>query len=188
MPCEWAGKRVSTRLYPTQMVVVAGDVIVARHDRLTHKGQTTYDWQHYIDLIQRKPGALRNGAPFLDMPKELLQLRQALLRYPGGDRPMADVLAAVPRAGLEAVCVAVAITLEDVTSSGQVSVEHIENVLARLNSPPPPELAQTDIQLKEVPRAMTSCATLNNKNRRPIMRPDIKVNLKSLRLHGMAMA
>lgn len=179
---------MSTRLYPTQMVVVAGDVIVARHDRLTHKGQTTYDWQHYIDLIQRKPGALRNGAPFLDMPKELLQLRQALLRYPGGDRPMADVLAAVPRAGLEAVCVAVAITLEDVTSSGQVSVEHIENVLARLNSPPPPELAQTDIQLKEVPRAMTSCATLNNKNRRPIMRPDIKVNLKSLRLHGMAMA
>ena len=156
MPCEWAGKRVSTRLYPTQMVVVAGDVIVARHDRLTHKGQTIYDWQHYIDLIQRKPGALRNGAPFLDMPKELLQLRQALLRYPGGDRTMADVLAAVPRAGLEAVLVAVAIALEDVTPSGQVSVEHIENVLARLNSPPAPELAQTDLQLKEAPRADTA--------------------------------
>ena len=156
VPCEWAGKRVSTRLYPTQMVVVAGDVIVARHDRLTNKGQTAYDWQHYIDLIQRKPGALRNGAPFLDMPKELLQLRQALMRYPGGDRTMADVLASVPRAGLDAVLVAVSIALEDVTPSGQVSVEHIENVLARLNSPPAPGPALTDLQLKEAPRADTA--------------------------------
>ena len=135
---------------------MAGDVIVARHDRLTNKGQTAYDWQHYIDLIQRKPGALRNGAPFLDMPKELLQLRQALMRYPGGDRTMADVLASVPRAGLDAVLVAVSIALEDVTPSGQVSVEHIENVLARLNSPPAPGPALTDLQLKEAPRADTA--------------------------------
>jgi hypothetical protein len=83
VPCEWAGKRVSTRLYPTQLVVVAGDAVVARPDRLVSKGQTTFDWQHYIELVQRKPGALRNSAPFLDMPKELLQLRRALLRYPG---------------------------------------------------------------------------------------------------------
>ena len=47
VPCEFAGHRVSTRLYPTR-VVVAGDVIVARHDRLTHKGQNTYDWQQTL--------------------------------------------------------------------------------------------------------------------------------------------
>ena len=69
---------------------------------------------------------------------------------------MADVLASVPRAGLDAVLVAVSIALEDVTPSGQVSVEHIENVLARLNSPPAPELAQTDLQLIEAPRADTA--------------------------------
>jgi hypothetical protein len=34
--------------------------------------------------------------------------------------------------------VAVSIALEDVRPSGQVSVEHIENVLDRLNSPPIP--------------------------------------------------
>ena len=156
VPCEWAGKRVSTRLYPTQVVVVAGDAVVARHDRLTNKGQTTYDWQHYIELVQRKPGALRNGAPFLDMPEVLLQLRLALMRYPGGDRTMADVLACVPRAGLDTVLVAVSIALEDVTPSGQVSIEHIENVLARLNNPPRPALAETDLQLKEAPRADTA--------------------------------
>ena len=41
---------------------------------------------------------------------------------------MADILAV-------AMLVAVAIALEDVAPSGQVSIEHIENVLARLNSP-----------------------------------------------------
>ena len=156
VPCEWAGKWVSTRLYPTQLVVVVGDAVVARHDRLTNKGQTAYDWQHYIGLVERKPGALRNGAPFLDMPDELLQLRRSLMRYPGGDRVVADVLAAVPHAGIDAVLVAVAIALEDVTPSGQVSVEHIQNVLARLRSPPIPELAQTDLQLLESPRADTA--------------------------------
>jgi hypothetical protein len=24
-----------------------------------------YDWRHYVSLLQRKPGALRNGAPFI---------------------------------------------------------------------------------------------------------------------------
>ena len=90
------------------------------------------------------------------MSEELLQLRRSLMRYPGGDRVVADVLAAVPRSGIDAVLVAVSIALEDVTPSGQVSVEHIENVLARLRSPPKPELAQTDLQLLEAPRADTA--------------------------------
>ena len=77
-------------------------------------------------------------------------------QYPGRDRVVADVLAAVPRSGIDAVLVAVAIALEDVTPSGQVSVEHIQNVLARLRSPPTPELAQTDLQLLEAPRADTA--------------------------------
>ncbi len=78
-----------------------------RHERLTDRGQTRYDWQHYIPLVQRKPGALRNGAPFADMPEPLQRLQRALLEREGGDRVMAQVLAAVPEAGLDAVLVAV---------------------------------------------------------------------------------
>ena len=62
---------VSTRLYPGGVVVVADDAVVARHERLSDAGGNRYDWQHYIPLIQRKPGALRNGAPFADMPEAL---------------------------------------------------------------------------------------------------------------------
>ena len=156
MPCEWAGHLVSTRLYPNRVDVAAVDTLVASHCRLAGSGQTTYDWQHYIDLVQRKPGALRNGAPFLDLPAPLLRLRQSLLRHTGGDRVMAQVLAAVPQAGLEAVLVAVEVVLESATPTGSISAEHVRNVLARLTAPAAPEQAETTLQLSEPPRADTA--------------------------------
>jgi hypothetical protein len=124
--------------------------------RLPGSGQTSYDWQHYIDLVQRKPGALRNGTPFLDLPAPLLRLRQSLLRHPGGDRAMAQVLAVVPQAGLEAVLVAVELVLEGMAPSGSISVEHVRNVLARLNSPATPAQAETSLQLSQIPVADTA--------------------------------
>ena len=156
VPCEWAGHLVSTRLYPNRVVVAAGDALVASHARLAGSGQTTYDWQHYIELVQRKPGALRNGTPFLDLPAPLLRLRQSLLRHTGGDRVMAEVLAAVPQAGLEAVLVAVELVLEGAAPSGSISAEHVRNVLARLTTPAEPEQAETTLQLSEPPRADTA--------------------------------
>jgi hypothetical protein len=65
---------------------------------------------------------LRNGAAFADMP--LLQLQRRLLARAGGERVMAQVLAAVPKFGLEAVRVAVELVLE----SGAVSAEPVLNV------------------------------------------------------------
>ncbi|MER9127777.1 hypothetical protein NKH81_32830 [Mesorhizobium sp. M0959] len=40
-------------------------IIERSHDQL---GRTVYDWRHYLAVIQRKPGALRNGAPFTELP------------------------------------------------------------------------------------------------------------------------
>jgi len=156
VPCELAGQTVSTRLYPGEVVVVASDAVVARHERLTNKGQTRYDWQHYVPLVQRKPGALRNGAPFEDLPGPLQTLRRSLLREPGGDRAMANVLALVPIAGLEAVLVAVALALEGAPPSGRVSTEHVMNVLARLNAAPTPETAATTLQVSTPALANTA--------------------------------
>ena len=156
VPCEWAGCRVSTRLYPGGVKVVAGEVIVADHERLNSEGQTRYDWQHYVPLLQRKPGALRNGAPFADLPEALQRLRRGLLREPGGDRVMAQVLAIVPSAGLDAVLVAVELALESSPPSGRVSVEHVVNVLGRLNAAPVPENAATTLQVTVPPLADTA--------------------------------
>ncbi|MCX7056270.1 MAG: IS21 family transposase, partial [Proteobacteria bacterium] len=107
VPCELVGQMVSIRIYPERIDFAAHDAVVASHPRSFERNQTRYDWQHYIPLIQRKPGALRNGAPFADMPEPLQRLRGLLLKHEGGDRVMAKVLAAVPKYGLEAVLVAV---------------------------------------------------------------------------------
>ncbi len=150
-PCELVGQIVSIRVYPEQIDLVAHDTRVASHLRSFARKETLYDWQHYIPLIQRKPGALRNGAPFADMPVPLQHLRTLLLRREGGDRVMAKVLAEVPKAGLENVLVAVELVLE----SGVPSAEHIENMLNRLKSPPLPEAIDSPLQISEEPIADT---------------------------------
>jgi hypothetical protein len=137
------------------VVIVADDKVVARHDRLSNNGETRYDWQHYIPLLQRKPGALRNGAPFADMPEPLQRLRRGLLRNPGGDRVMAQVLAIVLTAGLDAVLVAVELALET-GPPGKVSVEHVVNVLGRLNAQPAPPTAATGLKVATPPLADTA--------------------------------
>ena len=86
-----------------------------------------------------------------DLPAPLKQLKLGLLRHAGGDRVMAQVLAAVPTAGLEAVLVAVELVIE----SGVLSAEHVLNVLARLNAGPTPEYVESSLQLNEAPLANT---------------------------------
>jgi hypothetical protein len=122
---------------------------------LSNSGETRYDRQHYIALLQRKPGALRNGAPFTDLPEPLHRLRHGLLRHPVRDRVMAQVLAIVLTAGLEAVLAAVASALE-AGPPGRVSVEHVINVLARLNAAPTPPIAATSLQIAAPPLANTA--------------------------------
>ena len=81
---------------------------------------------------RRKPGALRNGAPFLEMPLPLQKLQLALRQRERllGDRMMANVLTQVRNHGLEAVTIAV----EQVLASGVTSIEHLQNILSRLNT------------------------------------------------------
>ena len=150
VPTTHAHRVVSLRIYPAELVVVANGAVVARHERSFERHQTHYDFTHYIDLIERKPGALRNGAPFAQMPEPLIGLQRHLLKHPGGDRVMAQVLAAIPVHGLDAVLVAVELALE----SGRPSGEHVLNVLARLKdaAAPVPAIA-TPLALTEEPAA-----------------------------------
>lgn len=118
------------------------------------RDQVSYDWQHYIPLIERKPGALRNGAPFADMPLLLIQLQTALRHRERqqGDRIMAKVLAAVPGHGLETVLAAV----KQVLDSGVTSIEQVLNALSRLKDLPIPAPVETTLTLSVEPLADTA--------------------------------
>jgi transposase len=150
VPAEAAHQVVSLRAYPDEVVLVREGQVLARHARCFDRYQTRYDWRHYIGIIQRKPGALRDGAPFAELPTPLRTLQHHLLRRPGGDRVMAQVLAAVPTHGLEAVLVAVELVLE----SGAPNGEHVLNVLARLSAADVrPDVVATALTLRQEPVA-----------------------------------
>jgi transposase len=149
VPCEYAGGKLSVRLYPQHIEARDEETIVAVHDRSFERGEVRYQWQHYIGLVEKKPGALRNGAPFEGLPAPLQRLRAALMRRTGGDRLVAEVLACVPRHGLEAVLVAAELIVE----SGNTSAEHVKNVISRLKEPGAPKTVETALRVAEEPIA-----------------------------------
>ena len=133
MPASFANRPVSLRIYPDRLVVVAEGQVVCEHARVVERshdvpGRTIYDRRHYLAVIQRKPGALRNGAPFAEMPEAFRRLQAQLLRRPGGDREMVDVLALVLQHDEQAVLYAVELALEE----GVATKTHVLNVLHRL--------------------------------------------------------
>jgi transposase len=150
VPCEWVGQVVSLRAYPETLRVVGPEESYVTLVRSFERDQTIYDWTHYISLIERKPGALRNGAPFKTMPGPLQELQAQLLKHAGGDRVMAQVLTAVPIHGLEAVLVAVELALQ----SGRVSADHVLNLVSRLKErTSSTREVKTNLFLSEPPQA-----------------------------------
>jgi len=133
VPASFANRPVSLRVYPDHFLVVAEGQVVCEHRRVIERshdgpGRTIYDWRHYLAVVQRKPGALRNGAPFLELPDDFRRLQQHLLRTPGGDREMVEILALVLQHDEEAVLTAVSMALE----AGVATKTHILNLLHRL--------------------------------------------------------
>ena len=140
VPAAFANKPVSVRAYAGRIVVVAEAQVVAEHTRVFSRhhrngGITVYDWRHYLAVIQRKPGALRNGAPFTELPDAFKQLQRILLKRLGGDKEMANILALVLHHDEHLVMQAVEVALE----SGRPSQQHVTNVLGRLLEGPLPE-------------------------------------------------
>src|SRR5208337_499997 len=103
--------------------------IVAEHPRSFGRGDTVYDPWHYVPVLARKPGALRNGAPFKDwvLPASLERVRRKLAGADDGDRQMVDILTTVLSDGLSAIEAACSEALRDGVHSAAV----ILNILAR---------------------------------------------------------
>ncbi len=157
VPASFANRPVSVRVYPERIVVAAEGQILCEHLRIIDRshskpGRTVYDWRHYLAVIQRKPGALRNGAPFMELPEAFRRLQGHLLKRPGGDREMVEILALVLQHDEQAVLQAVELALE-----GSVPTKtHILNLLHRLidgTTPPDTIDAPQALRLKKEPLA-----------------------------------
>lgn len=148
-----AGRMILVSTHAERIVVLLGEEVVAEHARQFRRDQIIYNPWHYLPVLLRKPGALRNGAPFKDwdLPPALAQVRTRLKPHADGDRQFVKVLGAVLDHGLDAVAAACAEALEAGIASGDV----ILAVLARHKQPaPPPSIITSDaLRLKIEPVA-----------------------------------
>ncbi len=58
------GRPVDIHAYADRIVIRQDGRMVGEHRRSYSQGETVYDPWHYVPVLARKPGALRNGAPF----------------------------------------------------------------------------------------------------------------------------
>lgn len=132
VPASFANRRV----HAERLVIVAEASVIAIHERVFSRdhsvsGRTVYDWRHYLSAVQRRPGALPNDAPFAELPESFKRLQSQLLKHPGGDREIVDVLALVLLHNKSLVEQAVAESLKLEWPSKQ----HVLNCLNRLREP-----------------------------------------------------
>ncbi len=157
------GRPVEVYAYADRIVIRQDGRIVAEHARCYGRGETVYDPWHYVPVLARKPGALRNGAPFKDwvLPAALERVRRRLAGSDDGDRQMVAILASVLTDGLPAVEAACAEALTE----GVHSADVIVNILARRRDPPPigPIATPASLVLRHAPIA--DCARYDNLRR-----------------------
>ena len=133
-----ANRPVSLRAYAERVEIRLDGEIVATHARIFNRDRVAYDPWHYLPVLARKPGALRNGAPFKDweLPPALARVRRRLGVGDDADRQFVAILAAVMDDGLAAVEAACRQALD----AGPCGRAVVLNILARQReeAPPPP--------------------------------------------------
>jgi transposase len=147
------GRPVEIRAYADRIEVRQDGRIVGEHSRCFGRERTLFDPWHYVPVLARKPGALRNGAPFKDwvLPSGLERVRRKLAGLADGDRQMVSILSSVLSDGLPAVEAA----CQEALREGVHSADVIINILARRGQPEPPAPVATPeaLRLRHAPAA-----------------------------------
>lgn len=131
VPAEHAGQRVSVRADACRIRVVADGKQVAEHARHFGRERLICDPWHYLPVLEKKPGALRNGAPFQDwaLPVAIGAVKERLLKSPQGDRAFVEVLLALREYGADLVTMACELALEQGAVSAPVILNHLHRLL-----------------------------------------------------------
>ena len=157
------GRPAEIRAYAERIEIRQDGRVVGEHRRVFGRGKTVYDPWHYVPVLARKPGALRNGAPFKDwaLPAPLERIRRKLKGVPDGDRQMVEILSAVLTDGLAAVEAACAEALAE----GVHSADVVLNILARRREPAPPATIMTPEALRLTHEPAADCGRYDNLRR-----------------------
>ena len=114
--------------------------VIAEPARRFSRDQLICDPWHYLPVLEKKPGALRHGAPFVtwDLPVSIKVVRDCILKQDKGDRAFVDGLLMardLGDSGLEALDVACDLTLQ----TGIISAAIVLNEMRRLTAAAQPK-------------------------------------------------
>ncbi len=147
------GRLVEVRACADRIELRQAGQVVGAHRRRFGRDQIAFDPWHYVRILARKPGALRDGAPFKDwvLPTGLDRIRRELAAVSDGDRQMVCILTAVLSEGLPAVEAACLEALR----GGVHSAAIVLNILAHRRQPAPAMTIMTPdaLRLRHVPIA-----------------------------------
>jgi transposase len=110
------GRTVEVRLYPSYVEVRDQGRCIARHQRCYQRQQQVLDLEHYLDVLERKPGALIGSKPLAQWrerglwPESFDRLLEQLIGRHGkqsGTRQMIEVLSLIKLHGHQRVRAAV---------------------------------------------------------------------------------
>lgn len=155
VPAEFAGRAVSVRSTAARVRVVADGAVIADHARRFGRDVLICDPWHYLSLLERKPGALRNGVPFLewDLPVAIQLVRDRVLKQPKGDRAYVELLVMARDVGLETLQVACELVLE----GNVVTAAVVMNEMRRLVAPAPPAMLNIPDMLRLQREPLADC-------------------------------
>jgi transposase len=171
------GQRVMVKLVPLTVEVWRDGGVVARHERSYGRGQSVYELEHYLDVLERKPGALAGSTPLAQWrergrwPARYDELWSKLTRRHGrleGTRQMVELIRLGREHGHDRLRETVGVALElgctdveairhllDTETLNQASRRALDEVelgrLARYERPAP-DVGHYDALLAEVSR------------------------------------
>lgn len=148
------GKTAMVRAYADRIIIVHDGNVIGIHRREFRRDKIIYDAWHYLEILKRKPGALRNGAPFKDwnLPQALTDIRQILSSKADGDRQFVGILSVISVYGLEEVAAA----CSEAIAAGTASRDVVINILTRIHDEPTTTTCELPLhlpELKELPLA-----------------------------------
>jgi hypothetical protein len=144
VPAGYANSSVSLRAYADRIILVADDKMIAWHKRHFSKNKSYFQpllirGGHYVPLLKRKPGALRDGAPFAEwqLPVSMEKIKDIYMDLKGGDRDFVELLLMVQEHGIEAIDMACELALEQKTTRLPMVINFINQLIEPMTDPLP---------------------------------------------------
>jgi len=114
VPTQFVGRKLTLKARPFEVEIFSDKERIALHERCFEKGRYRTDYTHYLDLLERKPRAVKCAMPVLQagFPEEFESFRQRVDdNTSAGDRRFVAVLRLASEFGVDKVKAALSIAL-----------------------------------------------------------------------------